>query len=175
MFCSNKGGQEKYALTSSPKSQSSSWQNGNGSIHLENVAIFSQKSFFHAHVHENKQKSIPTWSLDDPFDRRLVFSLWMTIAAPLLPLFYTIIIKSRTFYGWDFPNKAQLIRKREKTIKTYLKERKWNKKIWTWRFFHSVQEHFFVHSVLCSGEKSGWNRQKWGDETQEESFLLLLK
>ena len=28
--------------------------------------------------------------------------------------------------------------------------------------------HFFVHSVLCSGEKSGWNRQKWGDETQEE-------
>ena len=57
MFCSNKGGQEKYALTSSPKSQSSSWQNGNASIHLENVAIFSQKSFFHAHVQtENKQK-----------------------------------------------------------------------------------------------------------------------
>ena len=41
------------------------------------------------------------------------------------------------FYGWDFPNKAQLIRKREKTIKTYLKERKWKK---AWRFFvHSVQ------------------------------------
>ena len=64
MFYSNKGGhEEKYALTcetitsSSPKSQSSSWQNGNGSIHLENVAIFSQKSFFHAHVQtENKQK-----------------------------------------------------------------------------------------------------------------------
>ena len=36
------------------------------------------------------------------------------------------------FYGWDFPNKAQLIRKREKTIKTYLKERKWKK---AWRFF----------------------------------------
>ena len=174
MFCSNKGGQEKYALTSSPKSQSSSWQNGNGSIHLENVAIFSQKSFFHAHVHENKQKSIPTWSLDDPFDRRLVFSLWMTIAAPLLPLFYTIIIKSRTFYGWDFPNKAQLIRKREKTIKTYLKERKWNKK-YEHEGFILWRSTFFVHSVLCSGEKSGWNRQKWGDETQEESFLLLLK
>ena len=47
MFCSNKGGQEKYALTSSPKSQSSSWQNGNGSIPQENVAIFST-NFFHA-------------------------------------------------------------------------------------------------------------------------------
>ena len=65
------------------------------------------------------------------------------------------------FYGWDFPNKAQLIRKREKTIKTYLKERKWKKSM-------------KVFCTLCTmEEKSGWNRQKWGDETQEESFLQV--
>jgi len=53
MFCSNKGGQEKYALTSSPKSQSSSWQNGNGSIRRENVAIFfaelDSRPFYYVH------------------------------------------------------------------------------------------------------------------------------